>query len=137
MGKAQRDKGKRNELAAAKKIQSVLGIVACRTAQNTGMNGLADIDMGDKFHPEVKVRKSIAACRYYDQAVKDHKPGTIPFVLMREDRNQWMVMLALDHLPDFMRAIDDKATIRDLDDPSRGAAGGPGDRDHRSDHHDR
>lgn len=107
MSKSQREKGKRNERFAAKEVTRVLGIPACRTAQNTGMNGLADIDMGPGFHPEVKVRKSIAACRYYDQAVRDMKPGTIPFVLMREDNGKWMLMVQLDDFPNLAKAFDD------------------------------
>lgn len=107
MSRSQRDKGKRNERFAAKEVTRVLGIEACRTAQNTGMNGLADIDMGPGFHPEVKVRKSIAACRYYDQALRDMKPENIPFVLMREDGGKWMMMLQLEDFPNLAKAIDD------------------------------
>lgn len=129
MGRASREKGKRNERLAAKAIERVLGIVACRTAQNTGMQGLADIDMGSAFHPEVKVRKSIGACRYYDQALRDHKPGSVPFVLMREDRGEWMLMLALDNLPDLIRAIHEQRQQRDQHDPSGCAVG-------RTDHRD-
>lgn len=107
MSKSQRDKGKRNERLAAKEVTRVLGLQACRTAQNTGMNGLADIDMGSRFHPEVKVRKSIAACRYYEQAIRDMKSGAIPFVLMREDRGDWMLMIKLEDVPAFTDAVDD------------------------------
>ena len=129
MGKLSRDKGKRNERLAAKAVERVLGIAACRTAQNTGMNGLADLDMGDAFHPEVKVRKSIGACRYYEQALRDHKPGSTPFVLMREDRGDWMVMVALDHLPDLIRAINEQHEHRDQHNPARGAVDCPDHRD--------
>ena len=129
MGRASRDKGKRNERLAAKAIERVLNIEACRTAQNTGMNGLADIAMGDAFHPEVKVRKSIGACRYYEQALRDHKPGSVPFVLMREDRGEWMLMLALDNLPELIRAIHEQRKQRDQHDPPGGAVGST---DHRN-----
>lgn len=113
MSKSQREKGKRNERLAAKAVESVFGIPACRTAQNTGMNGLADIDMGASFHPEVKVRKSIAACRYYEQALRDKKQGAIPFVLMREDRGEWMIMLSLKDMPKLSKALDDATKSTD------------------------
>jgi hypothetical protein len=91
------------------------------------MNGLADIDMGARFHTEVKVRKSIAACRYYDQALRDQKPGTVPMVLMREDRGEWMIMLRLEDLPDLIEAVDDEQRQQtEHDDP-----GGPTDRPDR------
>ena len=105
MARSQREKGKRNERLAARAVQRVLGIAACRTAQNTGMNGLADIDMGARFHCEVKVRKSIAACRYYDQALRDQKPGTVPMVLMREDRGEWMVTLRLSDFAEVVSSL--------------------------------
>ena len=131
MGKSSREKGKRNERLAAKAVERVLGIPAIRTAQNSGLHGLADIDMGEAFHPEVKVRKSIAACRYYEQALRDHKPGSTPFVLMREDRGDWMVMVALDHIPDLIRAINDQHENRDQHNPAGGAVDCP---DHRDNH---
>ena len=119
MARSQREKGKRNERLAARAVQRVLGIAACRTAQNTGMNGLADIDMGARFHCEVKVRKSIAACRYYDQALRDQKPGTVPMVLMREDRGEWMIMLTLEDIPELIEAVNDEQRRQvEHDDPS-------------------
>ena len=124
MSKSQREKGKRNERLAAKAIESVFGIPACRTAQNTGMNGLADIDMGAAFHPEVKVRKSIAACRYYEQATRDKKPGSVPFVLMREDRGEWMILLSLEDMPKLSKALDD--ATENTDNTTDAESGGVG-----------
>ena len=126
MGKYERERGKRNERLAAKAIERTLGIPARRTAQSTGVHGVADVDMGVGFHPEVKVRKSIAACRYYEQAQRDHTPGNTPFVVMREDRGPWMVMLALSDIPDFIRAIHERQiprTQHDAPDPSTDSAG--------------
>lgn len=129
MGKYERERGKRNERLAAKAVEQTLGIPARRTAQSTGIHGVADIDMGVAFHPEVKVRKSIAACRYYEQAQRDHIPGSTPFVLMREDRGPWMVMVALTDIPDLMRAINERQDELVDNDTTRTAIDCPSDRD--------
>ena len=106
MSRAQREKGKRGERQAAREIERVLGISAARTAQYCGKTGMADIEMGEAFHPEVKVRKTIAACRFFDQADSDKKESALPFVLMKEDRGPFFLMLKLDDLPDFMKEIE-------------------------------
>lgn len=107
MSRAQREKGKRGERQAAREIERVLGIPASRTAQHCGKAGMADIDMGAAFHPEVKTRKSIAACRFFDQAESDRGENALPIVLMKEDRGPFFLMLKLDDLPQLMELIAD------------------------------
>lgn len=109
MGKAQREKGKRGEREAAKALEEHMGIKARRSAQATGQTGQPDLDCKADIHCEVKVRKSIAACRYYEQAERDCLPKRVPFVLMREDRGEWFVMIKLKWLRRFMDAISGQA----------------------------
>ena len=109
MGKAQREKGKRGEREAAQKFEAVTGIRSRRSAQATGQTGQPDLDCNAPIHCEVKVRKSIGACRYYEQAERDCLPHRVPFVLMREDRGEWFVMIKLKWLRRFLDAIRGQA----------------------------
>ena len=106
MSRKQREKGKRGERQAAKEIERILGIKAARSAQYCGSTGIADINMGEAFHPEVKLRKSIAAIRFWEQAESDRTPQATPFVLMREDRGPFFLMVKLEDLPKLMKEID-------------------------------
>jgi len=137
MGRSQREKGKRNERLAAKALGDHLGIRATRTAQHCGRTGVADLDIGDKLHAEVKVRKSIAACRYHEQAEHDRIEGATPFVLMREDRGEWFVLVKLSDIETLMESLQDARQAEPPDDIAGGATSRPDHRDHRGDDDDR
>lgn len=136
MGRSQREKGKRNERLAAKALWEHLKVAATRTAQHCGRTGVADLDIGDKLHAEVKVRKSIAACRYHEQAEQDRIEGATPFVLMREDRGEWFVLVKLSDIETLMESFND-ARQAPPDDTRGGAVARPDHRDHRGDDDDR
>ena len=126
MGRSQREKGKRGEREAAKKFQEATGIRARRSAQATGQTGQPDLDCNAPIHCEVKVRKSIGACRYYEQAERDCLPHRVPFVLMREDRGEWFVMIKLKWLRRFLDIVRgqgynaDSDSDTSVDSPDRG-----------------
>tara|TARA_R100001510_G_C7654580_1_gene213282 strand:- start:3241 stop:3588 length:348 start_codon:yes stop_codon:yes gene_type:complete len=98
MGRASRDKGKRNERAAAALWQKITGHPARRSVQYCGSDGTADLIAQPGLHLEVKARKSIAALRFYDQASSDAKDGDLPIVVMKEDRGDFFVLVRLDDL---------------------------------------
>ena len=137
MGRSQREKGKRNERLAAKAFSRIFGVKASRTAQYRGRTGVADLEISDQLHAEVKVRKSIAACRYYEQAVRDCLKGAVPFVLMREDHGDWFLMVKLEDTKTLMDNIENARKAQPVEHDTRGAAPCSGDRDRRSLHDDR
>jgi len=112
MGRSQREKGKRGERAAAKALNETFGLDCTRSAQVSGQTGQADLNCKAAIHCEVKVRKGIGALRYLDQAVSDCLPEKVPFVLMKEDRGEWVAMV---RLKDFQRLTD--AIIGQADNP--------------------
>ena len=99
MGRASREKGKRNERSAAAAWTRVTGCPARRSVQYCGSDGTADLVAQDGVHIEVKARKSIAAIRFHEQAVTDARQGTLPIVLMKEDRGDFFLLVRLDDLP--------------------------------------
>ena len=98
MSRAQREKGKRVERAAAHAWTRVTGVAAHRTQQFSGRDGDGDIEAQNGIHIEVKGRKKIASVRFYEQAQNDAKPSDLPIVLMKEDRGPFFVLLQLDDL---------------------------------------
>ena len=137
MGKSQREKGKRNERLAAAALWQHLKVAATRTAQHCGRTGVADLDISEKLHAEVKVRKSIAACRYHEQAEQDRIEGATPFVLMREDRGEWFVLVKLSDIETLMESFNDARQAEPPDHIAGGATSRPDHRDHRGDDNDR
>lgn len=125
MGRSQREKGKRGERAAAKALNETLGLDCTRSAQVSGQTGQADLNCKAAIHCEVKVRKGIGACRYLEQAVSDCLPEKVPFVLMKEDRGEWVAMVKLTDLRRLTDAIFGQADNPDTD--SSNATGSVGD----------
>ncbi len=105
MGRASRDKGKRNERAAAAAWTKATGQSARRSVQFCGRDGTADLIAHQRLHIEVKARKSIAAVRFLDQATSDARPDTVPIVLMKEDRGEFLVLVRLDDLLDLSEIV--------------------------------
>ena len=101
LGKMQRDKGKRGEREVVQIMQSIGWPEARRSRQS---DGAVDPDVAgcDPFWIEVKRRKSIAACRFMDQAETDgnekKNPHRLPLVFMREDGGEWLVMLKAEQM---------------------------------------
>ena len=72
---------------------SSMGVPARRSQQYCGLAGTADLKTEvDQVHFEVKRYARIAACRFFDQAVRDAGKH-LPVVAMREDRGEWLLMI--------------------------------------------
>lgn len=107
MGKHQRQKGKAGEREAAAVLQQHWNATGARRAQQfCGAAGDADLIGLPGLHCEVKRYAAIAALRFLHQAERDAKPGSVPFVMMREDGDtEWAVMLRPSDLPELARRV--------------------------------
>jgi hypothetical protein len=92
-------KGKTGELEACQALRDTLGIDAARSQQFCGAAGDADLSTSmDGVHFEVKRTEAL---RLYDamaQAVGDCG-DSIPVVLHRRNRGEWLCVVRLDDLP--------------------------------------
>lgn len=93
-----RSKGSRGEKEAASKFREY-GYDVHRTAQRTGMTGLADIEGAPGLHIEVKRRERLDLYAAIAQAVRDHKDGTRPVVMWRKNDAEWLMTMRFE---DFM-----------------------------------
>lgn len=99
-------KGKRGELQAVKALNAILGCQSRRGQQRSGVDAADIIDGIPGTHPEVKLRKSIAALAFLRQSEADAPTGEIPYVLMRENEDtRWVVMLRLECLREFAECV--------------------------------
>ena len=105
MGRSQREKGKRVERLGAAAWREAIGGPARRSAQFCGSHGTGDLIATDGIHIEVKGRKNIAVLRFFEQAETDANDGDVPIVLLREDRNEFFVLLKLADVPAFVERI--------------------------------
>jgi hypothetical protein len=99
MGLRSRNKGKRGEREAAREIQRLFGVEACRGVQHCGGADAPDIRTAiERVHFEVKRAESF---RMYDalaQAIND-AGDRIPVVLHRANGKPWVAIVRLDNLP--------------------------------------
>lgn len=93
-----RQKGKRNELLLAHKLQEY-GYEARRSQQFAGINGDADVVGVPHLHIECKAVQKLNLDKAMEQSIRDARDGEIPVVMHRKDRQPWRVTLSLE---DFM-----------------------------------
>lgn len=93
-----RQKGKRNELLLAHKLQEY-GYNARRSQQFAGINGDADVVGVPHLHIECKAVQKLNLDKAMEQSIRDAKDGEVPVVMHRKDRQPWRVTLSLE---DFM-----------------------------------
>ena len=105
MGRSQREKGKRVERLGAAAWRDALGGPARRSSQYCGADGTGDLIATDGIHIEVKGRKSISVLRFYEQAESDAAGDDVPIVLLREDRNEFFVLLKLKDVRKFIELV--------------------------------
>lgn len=99
-----RTKGKVGEREARDVMRS-LGFTDCiRSAQASGKHD-ADLLNTGNLHVESKRVARIAVEKFMDQAVRDAKPGTVPTVLMRGNRGDWLVMVRASDARAFATAL--------------------------------
>ena len=90
-----RAKGKRGELALARKIREH-GLPARRGQQYSGANGDADVIGLPGIHIECKLVERLNIWDAYDQANRDAKRGEIPIVCHKKNGTKWLVSMDLD-----------------------------------------
>lgn len=90
-----RAKGKRGELALARKIREH-GLPARRGQQYSGANGDADVIGLPGIHIECKWVERLNIWDAYDQANRDAKRGEIPVVMHKKNGTKWLVSMDLD-----------------------------------------
>jgi len=107
MGRHSRQKGKAGEREAAAILQQHWNATEARRAQQfCGAAGDADLLGLPGLHCEVKRYAAIGALKFLEQAERDATPGTVPFVMMRQDGDtEWAVMLRPSDAPEFARRV--------------------------------
>lgn len=94
-----REKGKRGELELAHELQKY-GYKTRRGQQYSGIEGDADIVGIKGMHIECKRVETLNIEKALLQAERDARPGEIPVVMHRKNREEWKVTL---RLREFMR----------------------------------
>ena len=106
MGRMQRAKGARGELEAAEKLQQHLGIRAERSARN-GVLGASDLDTSmPQWKWEVKRYARLGVESLLQKAELDQASSVahnFTALLMRADDCEWMLVLRLHDVPQFIR----------------------------------
>jgi hypothetical protein len=91
-----RQRGKYGERSARDAIREHWLMQDCqRTGQTSAAVSGADLSNTGRLHVEVKLRKTISAEKFLEQAERDKKTGNIPVVLMRRDKGEWIVMFRI------------------------------------------
>lgn len=102
-----RRKGAAGELELAHALHEILGVTTRRTQQYSGTEGTSDVLVKEwpSIHLECKRLKRIAVTKHMEQAKRDCREDQLPVVMMREDRGEWLVMVPLDRLAEFVEVI--------------------------------
>ena len=100
-----RAKGNRTELRWTKVLHA-LGFLSARRGQQYDGRGAADVVDGiPGTHCEVKGVEHLSLYKAIEQAVRDAKPGEIPYVACVKNRKPWLVAVRVDDLRAFARAV--------------------------------
>lgn len=94
MGKMQREKGKRGERELAGILRKY-GFDSRRGQQYSGANGDADVAGLPGIHVEVKRVERLNISEAMKQSQRDARPGEIPTVFHRKNREEWHVTMPL------------------------------------------
>lgn len=106
-GKRSRDKGKRGEREAAELLRDIFPEARRGLSQSRG-GGAEEPDivgLGRPWHIEVGVGATVSPVAKMLQAIRDAKEGSMPVVLSRRDRCQWMVTLRWSDFADLVRRM--------------------------------
>lgn len=94
MGKMQREKGKRGERELAGILREH-GFDSRRGQQYSGINGDADVVGLPGIHVEVKRVERLSISEAMKQSQRDARPGELPAVFHRRNREEWLVTMPL------------------------------------------
>ena len=104
-----KQKGKRNELLLAHKLQEY-GSDARRSQQFAGINGDAEVVGVPLLHIECKAVQKLNLDKAMEQSIRDAKDGEIPVVMHHKDRQPWRVTLDFDHFMAMFQAYEREQT---------------------------
>ena len=109
MGRSQRQKGKRGERLASKAVTAALGVKARRGVQYKGGAGSADIEVDIQgVHWEVKFVERESVRAWMAQA-KEECGESVPVVLHKRSREEWLVTLPMERLYEFVQRLEEAA----------------------------
>ena len=94
MGNMQREKGKRGERELAGILREN-GFDTRRGQQYNGADGSADVIGLPEIHVEVKRVERLNIYEAVQQAQRDARPGEMPAVFYRKNRESWLVTMPL------------------------------------------
>ena len=106
-----REKGKKGERELAG-ILKAHGYKARRGQQYCGTSGEADVVGIPGVHIECKRVEALNIYTAMAQAVRDARPGEIPTVFHRKNREEWLVTMRLEDYLDGRKKADEAAGYR-------------------------
>ena len=106
-----REKGKKGERELAG-ILKAHGYKARRGQQYCGTSGEADVVGIPGVHIECKRVEALNIYTSMAQAVRDARPGEIPTVFHRKNREDWLVTMRLEDYLDGRKKADEAAGYR-------------------------
>jgi len=103
MGKMSRNKGKRGGLECSAELRRLFGVAARRGVQYQGGAGSPDV-IADipGIHIEVKRTERLSLYPAMKQATTDAGTDKVPVVFHRQNREDWLVVLRLNDLPELV-----------------------------------
>jgi hypothetical protein len=109
MGRMSRQKGKRGEREASKKLLRLFPEChARRSQQYCGTDGDADLTTDIVgLHVEVKRQETMKMYPWLLQAENDCAASDCPIVLHRQNGKPWMMALYLDNLPGLLAVMSE------------------------------
>ena len=104
MGSKSRSKGKAGEREAAQAIQAAFGVSSRRGVQHKGTPDSPDVITELPFHIEVKRVEALRLRQAVAQA-QEQAGEHIPIVLHRWNRGPWLLILKLEDVMRFAKAL--------------------------------
>ena len=112
MSKTEREKGKRGEREAAKKLSKLLGVPVARTQQFKGTPISADVEGIDGLHIEVKRREKLNFNKALETSWMEAGEN-YPIVLTRRNQKAWVAICYLDDLLEIAKILTTVAQEND------------------------
>jgi hypothetical protein len=106
MSRTEREKGKRGEREAAKKLTRMLGVPVTRTQQFKGTPISADLEGVDGLHIEIKRRERLNFNKALEQAWKEAGDDRA-IVFTRKNQKAWVAICYMDDLIDIAKILLD------------------------------
>jgi len=98
-----KNKGKRGELQVAKMLRDQ-GLPARRGQQYCGIEGV-DVAGPEGYHFEVKWVEKLNVYGAMKQALEDARPGEVPVVAHKKNREEWLATMRLADLIELIKEV--------------------------------